>query len=63
MVIHCIKCGSEMVRKNSDEMECPKCGHMCILDTVPSKNDIPEGCIACGGPYPSCMTSCKMFDD
>ena len=25
--------------------------------------DIPEGCRACGGPYPSCMSSCPMFDD
>jgi len=23
----------------------------------------PAGCRACGGPYPSCMTSCSMFDD
>ena len=23
----------------------------------------PEGCRACGGPYPQCMTSCKLFDD
>ena len=23
----------------------------------------PEGCIACGGPYPHCKTSCKLFDD
>lgn len=23
----------------------------------------PAGCRACGGPYPSCKTSCSMFDD
>ena len=23
----------------------------------------PKGCIACGGPYPYCKTSCKIFDD
>lgn len=23
----------------------------------------PEGCRACGGPYPQCVTSCKLFDD
>lgn len=23
----------------------------------------PAGCIACGGPYPDCKSSCKMFDD
>lgn len=26
-------------------------------------DDIPEGCSACGGPYPDCTTSCKMFDE
>ena len=26
-------------------------------------DDIPEGCAACGGPYPSCTTSCPLFDD
>lgn len=26
-------------------------------------DDIPECCIACGGPYPSCRNSCKIFDD
>ena len=25
--------------------------------------DIPEGCLACGGPYPDCMSSCNAFDD
>lgn len=23
----------------------------------------PAGCMACGGPYPYCKSSCKMFDD
>ena len=27
------------------------------------KIDIPEGCLACGGPYPSCKDSCPVFDD
>lgn len=28
------------------------------------KGDVPPaGCRACGGPYPQCKTSCKMFDD
>ncbi|NLD50524.1 MAG: hypothetical protein GX660_25565 [Clostridiaceae bacterium] len=28
----------------------------------PVKNE-PECCKACGGPFPQCMTSCKIFDD
>ena len=26
-------------------------------------DDIPEGCAACGGPYPSCISSCNLFDE
>lgn len=26
-------------------------------------DDIPEGCAACGGPWPDCEISCKIFDD
>lgn len=25
--------------------------------------DMPMGCVACGGPWPDCQTSCSMFDD
>ena len=25
--------------------------------------NMPECCKACGGPFPSCMTSCKIFDN
>lgn len=27
------------------------------------EEEIPEGCAACGGPYPSCKTSCNIFED
>ena len=27
------------------------------------EDDIPEGCVACGGPYPYCCDSCPLFDD
>lgn len=28
------------------------------------RDDIPSvGCRACGGPYPYCKTSCKLFDE
>ena len=51
---------------------CPECDYEGILENgevydaqeVDDDNDdIPEGCAACGGPYPSCKTSCSMFDD
>ena len=25
--------------------------------------EVPEGCAACGGPYPDCKWSCPMFDN
>ena len=25
-------------------------------------DEIPKGCAACGGPYPDCKSSCKLFD-
>jgi len=28
-----------------------------------TEDDMPEGCGACGGPWPNCTSSCKMFDD
>lgn len=34
-----------------------------LPDDYESEEDIPECCIACGGPYPQCTTSCKIFDD
>lgn len=24
---------------------------------------IPEGCAACGGPYPDCTSYCSLFDE
>lgn len=24
--------------------------------------DIPEGCLACGGDYPNCCDSCTLFE-
>ncbi len=58
---------------------CPLCGHTDVVGYErKDENDQewtsqilnayggdvpPEGCRACGGPYPDCMTSCKLFDD
>lgn len=58
--------------------ECPDCGCIVDwseyeyehygewVDTIKNAYDgniPPKGCIACGGPYPQCMTSCSRFDD
>ena len=31
--------------------------------TTPYRSSVPRGCRACGGPYPDCMTSCRLYDD
>lgn len=37
---------------------CNRCGAVMEQGEIP-----PAGCRACGGPYPYCKTSCKLFDD
>lgn len=32
-------------------------------DDLKMINNEPDCCKACGGPYPNCMSSCKIFDD
>lgn len=32
-------------------------------DYYEDENYIPEGCRACGGPYPLCKQGCALFDD
>lgn len=27
------------------------------------EDEIPEGCLACGGPYPDCSDSCPIYGD
>ncbi len=59
----CPACGWEvetMDYEYDDDTELEWAPNMVAMfkDEIP-----PEGCIACGGPYPHCRTSCKMFDD
>lgn len=60
----CPYCGEEEVEEVNGRYHCEWCGHYFDSFDEPSEDDdIPEGCAACGGPYPYCKTSCKMFDD
>lgn len=43
---------------SGEEREWAPGSGMPVGDLVP-----PTGCLACGGPYPSCKTSCNLFDD
>ena len=63
----CPCCGEAMgYSYGKSEFKCFSCG--CILDENDLEiddytDDIPWSCKNCGGPYPLCTTSCKMFDD
>lgn len=62
----CPQCGETMGYSYiKSEFKCPNC-HF-IMDEQDwirdDEKEIPWGCQTCGGPYPQCKTSCKMFDD
>ena len=69
----CDECYSAMEVTRLDRktrlVRCPQCGNDYCIDNEDEiindycNEDIPECCVACGGPYPDCMTSCKIFDD
>lgn len=66
----CTKC-RELMNLNGDKLICPSCGHTIDHDEYDDyelyfdedDSEPPIGCQACGGPYPQCKTSCKLFDD
>ena len=58
----CEKCGfvNDVTINNTDDA--PESDY--DDDNATGNNDeIPEGCVACGGPYPFCTISCPVFDD
>ena len=67
----CNMCGAAMDCTSTDEWKCAECDNEAWIDSngylcyacEKSFNDIPEGCSACGGPYPYCAESCPIFDD
>lgn len=74
----CPVCGSTMNITDEETLvvECPCCGSIGSADfdgdedsvdiwgrDTSSSDDMPEYCNICGGPYPNCKTSCKLFDD
>ncbi len=57
---------------NCGSWECEECGYENLIDESEiiweededdDVDDIPEGCRACGGPYPLCTDGCPLFDD
>lgn len=68
----CPCCGSELEKLQNGRYYCDTCEDtfeekdILWRDEDDDQDDeelIPDGCLACGGPYPNCKTSCKIFDD
>lgn len=72
----CSECGAKMQFEDEewkDTLVCPKCGYSIGIDEFldggdeenyrPPYDNMPEGCAACGGPYPDCVTLCELFDN
>lgn len=64
----CPECGGDMgYNALEGEFKCSECGF--ILDEsdwIRDEDDndpIPDVCISCGGPYPTCVVGCKILDD
>lgn len=65
----CPECGKPLYWFNEQhsDLVCEECGYS--IDPwaddyqPPEPDNIPEGCAACGGPYPNCTSSCNLFDD
>ncbi len=60
----CPTCGTGMdYDPVLDAYECPICGYSSYeYPDVTEKESEPESCAACGGPWPFCVISCKLFD-
>ena len=68
----CNECDAIMDLRG-DILVCPDCDYQVKHDDYSYDDyeeyyeefdeDIPYGCSSCGGPYPYCKTSCKLFDD
>ena len=54
----CTECGAENDVSEDNIIDQPD--DYIMLNDDP---DMPEGCAACGGPYPNCTDSCKLFDE
>lgn len=74
----CFECGGSMELVEGDVLVCTVCRHSVDIEDYgyedeyddyyssvsdDDDDDMPEGCLACGGPYPKCTISCNLFDE
>ena len=62
-VLVCTSCGYSIEISDYDDWKREKEMEEFKEDEDDVYSTMPECCVACGGPYPSCTTSCKIFDD
>lgn len=68
---NCPRCYTQMDYVDGDDFyKCPCCEYYITADTYfesvygfSDPGEKPVGCVACGGPWPACKTSCSMYDD
>ena len=58
----CPICGTK-VRESTVFNQIDRENEEFLNDIFSDDDEIPEGCEACGGPWPDCMSSCNMYDD
>ena len=72
MLYVCKECGGEMENMENVFLVCAECGHSIEIEDYDEEwedlfeletPEVPEYCNICGGPFPSCCSSCKLFDD
>ncbi len=59
----CTECGCVNLIAESEIVDNDYKDNDAFYEDGNDEDDIPEGCAACGGPYPSCKISCPAFDD
>ena len=59
----CPKCGNEAFLEDPDDMDTIYFERNPEDDYDDMYDDIPEGCMACGGDYPNCVDSCNLMSD
>ena len=65
----CPSCGTTMGYSYVlDEFKCPSCGYVMDGDDydgydIYDNNGMPWACSTCGGPWPDCVDSCKLYDE
>lgn len=62
-VWECTECGHKNKIAESEIIDNQIAVEVYDNEYYKEKEEVPEGCKACGGNYPYCKSGCNMFDD